>query len=174
MAIAGDPGTKGLGGKTRALEQASYKNLTIDLRIDVHRPTHEYAPFENQVIVPAADIHRSVTNPRIFDGKFHVHHLTLRSAFNICCGRKDLLMPVIRTTALDIDPEQGRRAEQRPKEFSTLKRRLEHRQGCDRQASASGLCSGARRSPPGCGTVDDESLTENHRWITQSRPKTSN
>jgi hypothetical protein len=39
MAIDGDLGAKGLGGKACALEQASYKNLTIDLGIDVHRPT---------------------------------------------------------------------------------------------------------------------------------------
>ena len=56
MAIDGDPGTKGLRRKARALEQAAYKDFTIDFGVDVHRPTHEYTPLENQAIVSAADI----------------------------------------------------------------------------------------------------------------------
>lgn len=111
MAIDGDPGAKGLGGKARAFEQASYKNVTIDLGIDFHRPTDEYAPFEDQVIISAADIHLTVTNPRIFDSKFHIYHLRYAEPLKICCGRKDLLMPATRTTASDIDPEQARDAE---------------------------------------------------------------
>jgi hypothetical protein len=80
MAIDRDPGAKGLGGKARAFEQASHKNFTIDLGIDFHHPTHEYTPFEDQVIVSVADIHHTMTNPRIFDSEFHVHHRVLRSA----------------------------------------------------------------------------------------------
>jgi hypothetical protein len=67
MAIDGDPGTKGLGCKARPLEQAPYKDFTIDLGIDLHRPTHECTPLEDQVIVSAADIHLTMTDPRIFN-----------------------------------------------------------------------------------------------------------
>jgi hypothetical protein len=120
MAIDGDPGAKGLGGKTGAFEQASYKNFPIDLGIDFHRPTHEDTPFEDQVIVSAADIHLTMTNPRIFDRKFHIHHLTLRRDSEDLLQTQSSLMPGTRTTASDIDPEQGRDADSCRKEFSAL------------------------------------------------------
>jgi hypothetical protein len=121
MAIDGDPRTKGLGGKARAFEQASYKNLTIDLGIDFHRPADEDAPFKDQVIVSAADIHLTMTNPRISDRKFHSDHLALRRASQDLLRTRNSLMSAIRTTASDIDPEQGRHAEQRPNGFAKLK-----------------------------------------------------
>jgi hypothetical protein len=67
MAIDGNPRTKGLRRKARTLEQAAYKDFTIDFGVDVYRPTHEYTPLENQAVVSATDIHLTMTNPRIFD-----------------------------------------------------------------------------------------------------------
>jgi hypothetical protein len=149
MAIDGDPGAKGLGGKTGAFEQASYKNFPIDLGIDFHRPTHEYTPFEDQVIVSAADIHLTMTNPRIFDRKFHIHHLTLRRDSEDLLQTQSSLMPGTRTTASDIDPEQGRDADSCRKDPRRSKCRLGH--GPEAYASSQDvnapLCAPVTASP---------------------------
>jgi len=48
------------------LEQTAYKDFTIDLGVDVHHPTHECTPLEDQAIVSMTDIHLTMAYPHIF------------------------------------------------------------------------------------------------------------
>jgi hypothetical protein len=56
VAIAGDPGTKGLCGKARTLKQAVDKNFGIDFGIYVGHSAHECASLEHQMFVSSNDI----------------------------------------------------------------------------------------------------------------------
>jgi len=71
VAIAGNPGTKGLCGKARTLKQAVDKNFGIDFGIDVDRSAHECASLEHQSFVSSNDIQLAVSDPCVSNNQFH-------------------------------------------------------------------------------------------------------
>jgi hypothetical protein len=99
MAIAGDPGTKGLRGKARTLKQAIDKNFVIDFRINADRAAHEDAPLEHQLPVAASHIQLAVANPRVSDNQFHCPLLQPRGRFSAIC-REQILVACRRAVPL--------------------------------------------------------------------------